>query len=95
MRQLVPIGVGVGSLGFLSFGCDLVCCLLAILARRPCKSSSCISMVVGCVVIRVALSLYRGAFIAIVSGVLAYFSMNLKHLLGCILEKQLDSYCPT
>jgi hypothetical protein len=47
-------------------------------------------VVVGCVVIRVALRLYRVAFIGVVSAVLASSSMNPIHLPGCILEKMME-----
>jgi ABC-type Fe3+ transport system permease subunit len=63
----------------------LVCCLLAFLSRRSCKASSCLSVVVGCVVVRVTLRLYRVAFIGVVSAVLDSSSMNPIHLPGCIL----------
>jgi hypothetical protein len=74
--DLCQFGVGVGSLEFLSVvtrSSGLVCCLLAILGRRPCKASSCLSVVVGCVVIWVALCLYRVAFIGVVLVRLGFF----------------------
>jgi hypothetical protein len=45
-------------------------------------------VVVGCVVCRVALSLYQCSLLGVVSAILGSSSIRLIHLPGCILEKK-------